>query len=57
VLQLVARGDRNKEIGRKLDISEETAKMHLKNAAAKLNARDRTHAVSIAIRRGIFTLE
>jgi DNA-binding NarL/FixJ family response regulator len=57
VLQLVARGDRNKEIGRKLDISEETAKMHLKNAAAKLNARDRTHAVSIAVRRGIFTLE
>ena len=57
VLRLVARGDRNKEIGRKLDISEETVKMHLKNAAAKLNARDRTHAVSIAIQRGIFTLE
>jgi DNA-binding NarL/FixJ family response regulator len=57
VLRLVARGDRNKEIGQKLDISEETVKMHLKNAAAKLNARDRTHAVSIAIRRGIFTLE
>jgi DNA-binding CsgD family transcriptional regulator len=50
-------GDRNKEIGQKLDISEETVKMHLKNAAAKLNARDRTHAVGIAIRRGIFTLE
>jgi DNA-binding NarL/FixJ family response regulator len=57
VLRLVARGDRNKEIGQKLDISEETVKMHLKNAAAKLNARDRTHAVSIGIQRGIFTLE
>ena len=57
VLRLVAHGDRNKEIGRKLDIAEETVKMHLKNATAKLNARDRTHAVSIAVRRGIFTLE
>jgi DNA-binding NarL/FixJ family response regulator len=57
VLRLVAHGDRNKEIGRKLEIAEETVKMHLKNAAGKLNARDRTHAVSIAIRRGIFTLD
>jgi len=57
VLRLVARGDRNREIGLKLDITEETVKMHLKNATAKLAARDRTHAVSIAIRRGIFTLD
>jgi DNA-binding NarL/FixJ family response regulator len=57
VLRLVAHGDRNKEIGRKLEIAEETVKMHLKNATGKLNARDRTHAVSIAIRRGIFTLD
>lgn len=55
VLRLVASGDRNREIGLKLDITEETVKMHLKNATAKLGARDRTHAVSIAIRRGIFT--
>jgi len=57
VLRLVASGDRNREIGLKLDITEETVKMHLKNATAKLAARDRTHAVSIAIRRGIFTLD
>lgn len=57
VLRLVARGDRNREIGQKLEICEETVKMHLKNATAKLNARDRTHAVSIAVRRGIFSLE
>lgn len=57
VLRLVASGDRNREIGLKLDITEETVKMHLKNATAKLGARDRTHAVSIAIRRGIFTLD
>jgi DNA-binding NarL/FixJ family response regulator len=57
VLRLVAGGDRNREIGLKLDITEETVKMHVKNAAAKLGARDRTHAVSIAIRRGIFTLD
>ena len=57
VLRLVARGDRNREIGLKLDITEETVKMHLKNATAKLAARDRTHAVSIAIRLGIFTLD
>jgi DNA-binding NarL/FixJ family response regulator len=57
VLRLVASGDRNREIGLKLEITEETVKMHVKNAAAKLGARDRTHAVSIAIRRGIFKLD
>lgn len=56
VLKLIATGHRNKEIALKLDISEETVKMHVKNAAAKLDAKDRTHAVSIALQRGCFTL-
>jgi DNA-binding NarL/FixJ family response regulator len=56
VLRLIATGHRNKQIGAQLEISEETVKMHVKNATAKLNAKDRTHAVSIALHRGYFTL-
>jgi DNA-binding NarL/FixJ family response regulator len=56
VLKLIATGHRNKEIGVQLEISEETVKMHVKNATAKLDAKDRTHAVSIALLRGFFTL-
>ncbi|MGE4616006.1 MAG: LuxR C-terminal-related transcriptional regulator, partial [Gammaproteobacteria bacterium] len=36
--------------------SEETVKMHVKNTMAKLNANDRTHAVTIAIQRGFITV-
>jgi DNA-binding NarL/FixJ family response regulator len=56
VLQLVAGGYRNKSIAAQLDISEETVKMHVKNAMAKLDANDRTHAVTIALQRGILIL-
>jgi DNA-binding NarL/FixJ family response regulator len=53
VLSLVARGWRNKEVADSLKISEETAKVHMKNLMAKLRAKDRTEAVHIALRRGI----
>ncbi|MFC0675314.1 response regulator [Brachybacterium hainanense] len=48
VLRLVAQGQANSEIGRRLGISATTVKTHLQNAFAKLGARDRAHAVTIA---------
>ena len=56
VLQLVASGCANKVISAKLDINEETTKTHIKNILAKLGARDRTHAVSLGLKRGIISL-
>ena len=56
VLRMVAGGNANKEIGAQLDITEETVKGHLKNIMAKLGANDRTHAVTIALKRGIIDL-
>ena len=56
VLRMVAGGNANKEIGAQLDIAEETVKGHLKNIMAKLGANDRTHAVTIALKRGIIEL-
>lgn len=56
VLQLVATGNRNKQIARQLDITEETVKFHIKKTLSKLDAKDRTHAVTIAVRRGIIQL-
>jgi DNA-binding NarL/FixJ family response regulator len=56
VLQLVASGYANKAISAKLDINEETTKTHIKNILAKLGARDRTHAVSLGVKRGIISL-
>ena len=53
VLQLVASGHANKAIADRLVISEETVKTHMKSIMAKLGANDRTHAVTIALRRGI----
>ncbi|MCQ4163822.1 response regulator transcription factor [Tahibacter harae] len=52
VLGLVASGHSNKRIGELLCISEDTVKARLKNVLAKLGASDRTHAVTIALRRG-----
>jgi DNA-binding CsgD family transcriptional regulator len=40
-------------ISARLDINEETTKTHVKNILAKLGARDRTHAVSLGLKRGI----
>ena len=56
VLQYAAGGRSNREIAAELAISEETVKAHMKNVLAKLNANDRTHAVTIALRRGIISL-
>jgi two-component system, NarL family, response regulator len=57
VLQLVARGLRNKEIAADLNISDETVQGHVKNILAKLAVHDRTEAVAVAVRRGIVHLE
>jgi DNA-binding NarL/FixJ family response regulator len=56
VLALVARGNRNRDIGVHLFISEETVKVHLKHIREKLGAKDRTEAIAIAARRGIIRL-
>lgn len=53
VLRLAGGGNSNREIGRVLGIAEDTVKAHMKNVLSKLDARDRTHAVTIALRRGI----
>lgn len=56
VLFLVAAGQSNKIIAAQLFISEATAKGHVKSILAKLGANDRTHAVTLALRRGIIQL-
>jgi len=53
VLRTVASGKSNKLVADALGISEETVKAHLKRILAKLRANDRTHAVTIAVKRGI----
>ena len=52
VLRLVAVGEQNRRIGAALHVSEQTVKTRMRNILAKLDARDRTHAVTIATRRG-----
>jgi len=56
VLSRIAEGDRNRDIGQRLGISEDTVKVHVKRIMDKLGAKDRTQAVSIGIRRGVITL-
>jgi DNA-binding NarL/FixJ family response regulator len=56
VLQLISGGNANKEIAAQLAITEETVKGHIKNIMAKLGANDRTHAVTIGLKRGIIDL-
>ena len=56
VLRLVARGNANKAIGARLSLTEETVKSHMRSILAKLRANDRTHAVAIALKRGIIEL-
>lgn len=53
VVQLIAEGLRNKEIAVALGISEETAKVHVKNILAKMNVNDRAAVIPVALRRGI----
>jgi DNA-binding NarL/FixJ family response regulator len=53
VLMLIRDGRRNKEIADRLSISETTVNFHIKNLVDKLGANDRTHAVTIALRRGL----
>jgi two-component system, NarL family, response regulator len=56
VLRLIAAGNANKEIAAKLSTTEETVKSRVKNILDKLGANDRTHAVTIGLRRGIIEL-
>ncbi len=56
VLQLMAAGMRNKEIGAALDIAEDTVEVHAKRIFSKLKVHDRTGAVTMALRRGIIHL-
>jgi DNA-binding NarL/FixJ family response regulator len=56
VLRLIRDGNRNKEIASRLDISETTVNFHIKNIVDKLRANDRTHAVTIAVRRGLLQI-
>jgi DNA-binding NarL/FixJ family response regulator len=56
VLRLVAKGNANKGIGAQLSLTEETVKSHIRNILSKLQANDRTHAVAIAVKRGIIDL-
>jgi DNA-binding NarL/FixJ family response regulator len=56
VLSLIAAGESNKVVAANLRISEETVKSHVRSILAKLGASDRTHAVTLALRRGIIQL-
>jgi DNA-binding NarL/FixJ family response regulator len=56
VLALVGAGNSNKQIAAKLEISDDTAKGHVKSILAKLGANDRTHAVTLGLKRGIIQL-
>jgi DNA-binding NarL/FixJ family response regulator len=56
VLSLIAAGNSNKIIADQLSISEETVKGHVKSILSKLGANDRTHAVTLGLKRGIFEL-
>jgi DNA-binding NarL/FixJ family response regulator len=56
VLRLIAAGNANKMIADQLSITEETVKAHVKSILSKLDANDRTHAVTIGLKRGIIEL-
>jgi len=56
VLRLIRDGRRNKQIADQLAISENTVNFHIKNLVDKLQANDRTHAVTIALRRGLLQI-
>lgn len=56
ILKLIAQGNANKEIAAQLSVREDTVKSHVGNILEKLGANDRTHAVTIGLRRGIIEL-
>jgi DNA-binding NarL/FixJ family response regulator len=56
ILELVAAGKPNKVIAWELSLSEDTVKAHLRSIFSKLDVSDRTHAVTVALRRGIISL-
>jgi DNA-binding NarL/FixJ family response regulator len=56
VLRLIAAGNANKAIAGQLSVAEDTVKSHVTNILAKLGANDRTHAVTIGLKRGIIEL-
>ena len=56
VLRLIRDGHRNKQVADQLCIAETTVNFHIKNLVGKLQANDRTHAVTIAVRRGLLEL-
>jgi len=56
ILRLIAQGKANKEIAHQIGVGEETVKAHLKSIFAKLDVADRTHAVTLAAKRGIIEL-
>jgi two-component system response regulator DegU len=56
VLTLVAKGLTNKEIASRLFISDKTSRNHVASVMGKLNAKDRTEAVTTAIRRGLIRI-
>ena len=57
VLQQVAAGNANKIVAINLCVSEETVKTHMRSILSKLGANDRTHAVTIALKRGIIDIQ
>jgi DNA-binding NarL/FixJ family response regulator len=56
VLAMIRDGHRNKEIAERLEIAEATVNFHIRNIVDKLRANDRTHAVMIAVRRGLLQI-
>jgi DNA-binding NarL/FixJ family response regulator len=56
VLRLIRDGYRNKQIADQPSIAETTVNFHIKNLVDKLQANDRTHAVTIALRRGLLQI-
>ena len=57
VLRMVAKGWGNKEIGASLNIAEITVKLHVSHVLEKLNVKDRTEAATVALQRGIISMD
>jgi DNA-binding CsgD family transcriptional regulator len=55
MLHLISEGLTNREIARRLSLSEETVKVHVRHLFGRLQARSRAHAVAIGFRRGVVT--